>query len=163
MSVERRGGDKNYSTVQRRGEKKTILPVSKSAQPTAHIQTAREREVSKSAPPQTNKRYDVKITAAGFDSAAFEQRVQQRLMMLEADPVAKKAFLKKVDGWIGKAVFAFVFMIAIPPLAGLVIAFGLFYLFLTSLKPKDPNRVAKTRQIAEDAVVALKLKQSGKR
>lgn len=168
MSVERRG-DNNFSTVQRRGEKKTVLPSRDYTQPKPEpVQEFGSTDTAPSRPTQdsarslhsrTNDSYRVKIAGADFDAKNFEENVRKRIAHYEAHPEDKKAFLKKFDGWVGKAVFALILVIAIPPLAGIVVALGFFYFFLMTLKPKDPARAQRKQQIAEDVVVALKLKK----
>ena len=148
--------------MQRRGEKKTVLP----SRDYTQLKQNEPSDISPLPVPPPRTLPEVKLSPSDYFSqmeiASFEARVQDRVRRLKDDPVAKKAFLKKVDGWIGKAIFAVIFTFAIPPLAGLAITFGLLYLFLMSLKPKDLNRVARIKTIAEDIAVALKLKQGGK-
>lgn len=154
MSVERRG-DNNFSTVQRRGEKRTILPTRDYTSPEYIAGKASRTEKETAAP--------YRVTLTGKDMKGFEEKVARRVAELEADPQARKEFLKKVEGWSGKIIFALILLFAVPPLMFLVLPFALYY-FLKSAAGVHRQSPAALQDLFVSLAVAnrLKGKKSGK-
>lgn len=158
MSVERRGRNKDIPTVQRRGEKYVAPQRSE-----AKVETPRHEAVS--APqsvPRTAPDYQYDAKEIQKRIGSFENRIDQRVAELEADPAARKAFLKKIDGKITLLVIAFIFIGFVPPVTGLALtALMLYVLYFIFLPKVEKTRcVSKLGSAIEDFAVASKLKKS---
>lgn len=157
MSVERRGGNKDIPTVQRRGEK-YVAP--QRSEPKA--ETPRYESVSAPQPvPRTAPDYQYDAKEIQKRIGSFESRIDQRVAEFEADPAARKAFLKKIDGKITLLVIAFIIIGFVPPVTGLALTalmlYVLYFIFLPTAEKM--RRVTNAKNIVEDLAVASKLKR----